>query len=320
MDEDVVLDDEKKPFDALTANDDDTQPDPDEQIMLESGNGRVWQVKIPSYLMKRWSAVDEEGVPLATIRIYDAPDANKPPRIFVQVPPDPSDPDSGSGLFEMDMTNQDVNNQIVVAEREKAPRSRARTTIMTGKVKHNCQLTPASLSDGYSRLMKKRTIQANTPQKHIKMIDDGVSGGKGAINRLSSGITSAKGFSELTRPKVKPAKGAFERFTRMPRNELLDLLFGFYRQREHWPIKVLREKTQQPENYLKEVLSEIAVLHRSGEHNGTWELKPSFKGDGIKGENVPQSSQAWVDGDAKMEDGDEDEEDEDEDEDMEEVS
>ena len=69
--------------------------------------------------------------------------------------------------------------------------------------------------------------------------------------------------------------------TRMPRNQLLDALFSLFREREQWPIKLLREKTQQPEVYLKEVLSEIATLHRSGEFNGTWELMPSFKGDGV---------------------------------------
>ena len=69
--------------------------------------------------------------------------------------------------------------------------------------------------------------------------------------------------------------------TRMPRNQLLDALFALFREREQWPIKLLREKTQQPEVYLKEVLSEIASLHRSGEFNGTWELMPSFKGDGV---------------------------------------
>jgi transcription initiation factor TFIIF subunit beta len=69
---------------------------------------------------------------------------------------------------------------------------------------------------------------------------------------------------------------------RMPRNQLLDALFALFRERDHWPIKLLREKTQQPEVYLKEVLSEIASLHRSGEFNGTWELMPSFKGDGVR--------------------------------------
>jgi transcription initiation factor TFIIF subunit beta len=84
------------------------------------------------------------------------------------------------------------------------------------------------------------------------------------------------------RTKVKPQKGQYERMARMPRNQLLDALFALFREREQWPIKQLREKTQQPEVYLKEVLSEIASLHRSGEFNGTWELMPSFKGDGVR--------------------------------------
>ena len=44
--DDIAVDDEKKPFDALGQNDEDSQPDPDEHIMLESGHGRVWLVKV----------------------------------------------------------------------------------------------------------------------------------------------------------------------------------------------------------------------------------------------------------------------------------
>jgi transcription initiation factor TFIIF subunit beta len=33
----------------------------------------------------------------------------------------------------------------------------------------------------------------------------------------------------------------------MPRNQLLDVLFALFREREQWPIKFLREKTQQPD-------------------------------------------------------------------------
>ena len=45
--DDLAVEDEKKPFDALGGqNDEDSQPDPDEHIMLESGQGRVWLVKV----------------------------------------------------------------------------------------------------------------------------------------------------------------------------------------------------------------------------------------------------------------------------------
>ena len=86
----------------------------------------------------------------------------------------------------------------------------------------------------------------------------------------------------MQRGKPKPTKGQFERMARMPRNQLLDELFRlFHDERERWSIKALRERTQQPEAYLKEVLSEVAFLHRSGEFNGTWELMANFKEKGV---------------------------------------
>jgi len=107
---------------------------------------------------------------------------------------------------------------------------------------------------------------------------------------------------------------------RMPRNQLLDLLFKLFAEKETWSIKLLRERTQQPEAFLKETLSDIAFLHRSGEHNGTWELKENFK-EGAKPEPGPSGLPGMGGSDAKMEDGGEDDYDEDEDdEDMEEVS
>jgi transcription initiation factor TFIIF subunit beta len=43
---DEATEDEKKPFDAEAGHEDDTQPDPDEHLMLDQGNGRVWLVKV----------------------------------------------------------------------------------------------------------------------------------------------------------------------------------------------------------------------------------------------------------------------------------
>lgn len=50
--DDIAVEDEKKPFDSVVGgHDEDTQPDPDEQIMTESGNGRVWMVKVPLFYL-----------------------------------------------------------------------------------------------------------------------------------------------------------------------------------------------------------------------------------------------------------------------------
>lgn len=43
---DEPMEDEKKPFDTEGGQDDDTQPDPDEHLMLDQGNGRVWLVRV----------------------------------------------------------------------------------------------------------------------------------------------------------------------------------------------------------------------------------------------------------------------------------
>ena len=44
---------------------------------------------------------------------------------------------------------------------------------------------------------------------------------------------------------------------RMPRNQLLDQLFALFRETPRWSIRPLREKAQQPEVYLKEVLCRL---------------------------------------------------------------
>lgn len=43
------LGEEKKTFDAELGGDEDSQPDPDEQLMLDQGNGRVWLVKVTGF-------------------------------------------------------------------------------------------------------------------------------------------------------------------------------------------------------------------------------------------------------------------------------
>lgn len=149
--------------------------------------------------MEKWSAIDAEGIELATIRVYHKAISSitgKTPRIILTLPPE-TEGEPGDE-FEMDMVNDTVENQYVIAEREKEPgkNSRARTTILTGRVKHECNLRPR-MTDKYRQRVKQRSLAANQPRRTIKRIEDELSGDQGSINRLTSGVTNTSGFADL---------------------------------------------------------------------------------------------------------------------------
>lgn len=152
--------------------------------------------------MERWSAIDQENIHLATIRVYAQKNPNgsqAKPRIILTLPPNRETPDEPGDEYDLDMVNEAVENQIVVAEREKEPGtlSRARTTILTGRVRHECNLKP-SLTERYRQRIRDRTRAANTHTRTIKILDEEKSiGGRGAINMLTSGVANTNGFTDL---------------------------------------------------------------------------------------------------------------------------
>ena len=153
--------------------------------------------------MERWLSVTEDNVHLATIRVYHGSKSatGKSPRILLTLPPDPNHPATGEfagDVYEMDMVQESVENQVVIAEREKepppVPGTRARTTVLTGRVKHECNLRPM-FSARYRQRLKMRNIAANTPRKQIMRIEDAGVGGRGNINMLTSGVANTTPLS-----------------------------------------------------------------------------------------------------------------------------
>lgn len=50
--DDLTVEDDKKRFEPEASHEDDSQPDPDEELMLDRGNGRVWLVKVRINLIR----------------------------------------------------------------------------------------------------------------------------------------------------------------------------------------------------------------------------------------------------------------------------
>jgi transcription initiation factor TFIIF subunit beta len=67
------------------------------------------------------------------------------------------------------------------------------------------------------------------------------------------------------------------RASRLPKNELIDILLDLFQYYKYWGLRELKKKTNQPDAYLREVLTEIATMWKSGDLNGKWELKPELK-------------------------------------------
>lgn len=44
--DDLIVEEDKRRLEPEATHEEDTQPDPDEELMLDRGNGRVWLVKV----------------------------------------------------------------------------------------------------------------------------------------------------------------------------------------------------------------------------------------------------------------------------------
>ncbi|KAH9856527.1 transcription initiation factor IIF, beta subunit-domain-containing protein, partial [Lenzites betulinus] len=281
----------------------------DDLMQVEPGDGKLFMVKIPKHLMERWSAIDEEDILLATIRVYpgraapahysvSAREAAARPRIVLSLPLEDDDDRLGPDEYEMDMGVTDgavpfndpspshsSSSSSATAARARsatpAPRKiskkqkqkgiaapapqahtrRRRRIALAGVVTHHCSLR-AVLSTRMRERVRARSVAANTPKRQIVFLADGV-----------RPVPSGGGVGGS-----RPFLGAADRMARASRHALLDMLFGLFAERPRWTFKALRERTRQPEAYLKEVLAEIAFAYRMGEHRGQWELTASYSG------------------------------------------
>jgi transcription initiation factor TFIIF subunit beta len=77
--------------------------------------------------------------------------------------------------------------------------------------------------------------------------------------------------SRFTKKKVP-----VEKRERMPRNDLLDLIFQIFEDKPLFSFKELQDKTQQPAQWLKELLNEVCNIEKGGPNNGMYQLKPEF--------------------------------------------
>jgi transcription initiation factor TFIIF subunit beta len=125
------------------------------------------------------------------------------------------------------------------------------------------------------------------------------------VNDFKTQNTLNDRFRNFIRPAGKP-KSQLNKAARISRSELIDILHGCFDEFQYWPMKALKARTKQPEQFLKEVLSDIAHLVKSGPFASTWQRQAIFD----KGRDTTKQVEAVPEGLMEIEsDGEEEMED-----------
>lgn len=96
------------------------------------------------------------------------------------------------------------------------------------------------------------------------------------VSDVNNSITLNNRFKNFIRPMTK-GKSQQNKAARMARSDLIDFLHTLFDEYQYWPMKAIKQRTKQPEQYLKEVLGDIALLVKSGPFASNWKRQAVFE-------------------------------------------
>ncbi|GLT41129.1 hypothetical protein SLA2020_152150 [Shorea laevis] len=145
---------------------------------------------------------------------------------------------------------------------------------MEGKVEHKFDMKPHQENiEEYGRLCRERTNKSMVKNRQIQVIDND----RGVHMRPMPGMVGLISSNSKDKRKTAPVKQSDVKRTRRDRGELEDIMFKLFERQPNWALKQLVQETDQPAQFLKEILNELCVYNKRGTNQGTYELKPEYK-------------------------------------------
>ncbi|XP_068645780.1 transcription initiation factor IIF subunit beta-like [Aristolochia californica] len=229
----------------------------------------VWLMKCPLVVSKSWQT--------------HPPDSSQPvAKVVLSV--DPLQADNTSLQFTMELTgNEGINvpksyslnmfkdfvPMCVFSETS----SQGKVSI-EGKVEHKFDMKPNNENmEEYRKLCRERTTKSMIKSRQVQVI----SNDHGAHMRPMPGMVGSMASGSKDKKKGTPLKGADLKRTRRERGELEDIMFKLFERQPNWALKQLVTETDQPAQFLKEILNDLCVYNKRGTNQGTYELKPEYK-------------------------------------------
>ncbi|KAF2750660.1 hypothetical protein M011DRAFT_464478 [Sporormia fimetaria CBS 119925] len=148
-----------------------------------------------------------------------------------------------------------------VAKRGKYRKAIPKNTTLIGHAarEYNTITLPTKESIAFDKARIREAIQGSQETTNIAQNLDSVKMNQTA-NEMFANFVAPK---QTGRPQTNKA-------ARIPRQDLIDILHRCFDRYQYWTLGALRAETRQPEAYLKEVLTEVAKLVKSGPYASKW--------------------------------------------------
>ncbi|KAK2971504.1 hypothetical protein RJ640_020910 [Escallonia rubra] len=227
----------------------------------------VWLMKCPLVVAKSWqSHTDPRPVSKVVVSL------------------DPLRPEDPSSLqFTMEMAGNETGNMpksyslnmfkdfVPMCVFSEASQGRV---AIEGKVEHKFDMKPHNTNmEEYRKMCRERTNKSMIKNRQIQVIDND----RGVHMRPMPGMVGLIASNSKDKKKAVPVKGSEVKRTRRDRGELEDIMFKLFERQPNWALKQLVQETDQPAQFLKEILNELCVYNKRGTNQGTYELKPEYK-------------------------------------------
>ncbi|KAI3986196.1 hypothetical protein MKX01_004340 [Papaver californicum] len=259
-----------------------------EGIETSNQNTPVWLLKCPPIVSRSWMS-QSTTAKYNTIVSNDLNASTPPPnsahclaKLTLSIDPLACDDDPLSRQFTMEMAKNDSENApkcySLDMHKESIPmcvfsQMKEGKIAVEGKVLQKFDMKPHSESiQDYSRLCRERTNKYMVKTRQVKVIEND----RGEHMMPKPAILSYMS-STSKNPNSVPTKVPDARRSRRDRVEMEGIMFQLFERQPNWTLRQLIQETDQPEQFLKDILKELCVYNNRGTNQGSYELKPEYR-------------------------------------------
>jgi transcription initiation factor TFIIF subunit beta len=128
------------------------------------------------------------------------------------------------------------------------------------------QCTPRE-NEEWHQLQERKAAQERAGKKDTVLLQ---------VNEAHELLKASKQGNLLNPNEMKKPRPQDMKYQRLEEDVLLNELFRCFQQYKFWHLRTLKDRLKQPEAHLRDVLSKIAVLVKTGPAANSWTLKPEI--------------------------------------------